>query len=150
MAFFSEIGKKITQTSQDVVQKTKDTAETLKLSGMISDEEKRIEILYREIGKAYFEKFADDSEALFPEQMSAIKEAMAKKEDYASQIQKLKGAVTCRHCGRDVSPENPFCSFCGGKIVLVDQPNEVPVCPACGKAVEKDAKFCTGCGTNLT
>lgn len=46
MAFFDDLGKKITQTGQGVVQKTKDTAETIKLNGMISDEEKNIVNFY--------------------------------------------------------------------------------------------------------
>lgn len=40
MAFFDEIGKKITQTGQMAVQKTKNMADIAKLNASLSDEEK--------------------------------------------------------------------------------------------------------------
>jgi thiol-disulfide isomerase/thioredoxin len=39
MAFFDELGRKISKTSQGVVRKTRDFADTTKLGGLISDEE---------------------------------------------------------------------------------------------------------------
>ena len=42
MAFLDVLGKKITQTGQDVVQKTKDTAEVIKYNSMVAEEERRI------------------------------------------------------------------------------------------------------------
>lgn len=47
MAFFDEIGKKISQTGQGVVQKTKDMADVAKLNSLISEEEeKSIKIIF--------------------------------------------------------------------------------------------------------
>lgn len=40
--FFEQFGKKVTQTSQDAMKKTKEFAEIAKLNTQISDEEKRL------------------------------------------------------------------------------------------------------------
>ena len=93
MAFFDELGKKISQTSQGVVQKTKDTAEVIKLNGMISDEEKRINNLYTQI------------------------------EDLKQQIQHIKGVKVCNNCGAEIPENSMFCIGCGAKIVMQSEVN---------------------------
>ena len=75
MAFLDEIGKKISQTGQDMMQKTKDTAESMKLNGAIADEEKRIQTLYLEIGKKYYELHAESYEPALEEEVLGIKDA---------------------------------------------------------------------------
>ena len=59
MAFFDQLGQKLTQTSQDAVKKTKDMAEAVRLNSAVADEGKKIEAAYREIGRLYYERFAD-------------------------------------------------------------------------------------------
>ena len=58
MAFFDQLGQKLTQTSQDAVKKTKDMAEAVRLNSAVADEGKKIEAAYREIGRLYYERFA--------------------------------------------------------------------------------------------
>lgn len=152
MAFFDELGKKITQTSQGVVQKTKDTAETLKLNGMISDEEKRISNFFNEIGRTYFELHADSYEPNFQQMILGIKEAQAKIENYCEQVKRLKGVVCCPNCGGEVPYGAPFCSSCGTKmnvqnIAAVN--SNVQRCVKCGVPLSPDMAFCTNCGTKV-
>ena len=154
MAFFDEIGKKISQTSQGVVQKTKDTAEILKLNGMVSDEEKRIKNLYTEIGKAYVESHKDSYEPIFEEMILGIKDAQAKIEDYTEQVKRLKGVVPCPICGADVPYSAPFCSACGTKMNVQEQTNapeasNVNRCTNCGVPLKEGSAFCTNCGTKV-
>ena len=152
MAFLDEIGKKISQTSQGMVQKTKDTAETMRLNGAISDEEKRIQNLYLEIGKAYFELHADDCEEALKELVLGIKEAQTKIEDYQEQVKRLKGIVRCAVCGGEVPYGAPFCSSCGSKMMnenTVEPTAESNVrrCANCGLPLADGIAFCTNCGT---
>ena len=51
MAFWSDLGKKISDTTQSVVEKTKTSTDTLRLNGLISDEERNVQRIYAEIGK---------------------------------------------------------------------------------------------------
>lgn len=154
MAFFEDLGKKITQTSQGVVQKTKDTAEVIKLNGMISDEEKRINNLYNQIGKRYFEIHSDSCEQALESIVLEIKEAQKKIDDYSEQVKKLKGIVRCSNCGGDVQYGSPFCSTCGSRM---ETPNaqtnindaNVKRCTACGSPIANGCAFCTHCGTKV-
>lgn len=116
MAFLDALGKKITQTSQDVVQKTKDTAEVLKFNGMISDEEKAIENFYTQLGRTYHEAHIDSYEDIFEKYFVAIKASQDKIKEYEKEIQQIKGISLCLNCGAELSSTAQFCSSCGTKI----------------------------------
>ena len=154
MAFFDELGKKISQTSQGVVQKTKDTAEIIKLNGMISDEEKRINNLYTQIGKTYFELYSNSCDGDLADMVSNIKDAQSLIEQYAEQVKKLKGIIRCPDCGGDVQYGAPFCSSCGTKIEVKDEASKnidasVLRCKKCGTPINDGCAFCTHCGTKV-
>lgn len=154
MAFFDDLGKKLTRTSQDVVQKTKDTAEVIKLNSMISDEEKRINNLYSEVGRKYFELYSNSYEQELESMIIGIKEAKSKIEEYAEQIKKLKGIVRCPNCGGEVQYGAPFCSSCGTRMETRNEQTsktdaDVKQCTACGAAVATECVFCTHCGTKF-
>ena len=57
MGFFDDLGKKLSDASQDVMQKGKEMADTAKFNAQIHDEEKKITAVYSKIGKKYFEVF---------------------------------------------------------------------------------------------
>lgn len=149
MAFFDDIGKKISQTGQDMVQKTKDTAETMRLNSAISDEEKRIQSLYLEIGKRYFELHADDYDPQLEEPVLCVKEANTKIAGYTEQLNRIKGLVRCATCGADVPIGTPFCTGCGAKMPVVETAVEPAIrrCKKCGLPLPDGAGFCTNCGT---
>lgn len=42
MSFFDEVGKKITDVSQETIQKTRNMADTAKMNSAISDEQQKI------------------------------------------------------------------------------------------------------------
>ena len=147
MGYFDAIGKKISQTGQGVVQKTKDTAEVLKLNGLISDEQKRINTLQSEIGKRYFELYADSCEPAFVEAIAGIKDAKSKIDAYSEQIRKLKGLTTCPNCGSSVAYGAPFCASCGFQINKPAAPGNVARCTNCGLPLTPGSAFCTNCGT---
>ena len=44
------------------MKKTKDMAEVVRLNSAVADEGKKIEAAYREIGRLYYERFADASD----------------------------------------------------------------------------------------
>lgn len=150
MAFFEDLGKKISQTGQGAVQKAKDAAEILKLNGLVSDEEKRINAIYTEIGKKYFEIHADDCEAVLVGMINSIKASKDKIDEYSEQIKQLKGVTKCPNCRADVQNGSPFCSFCGVKLGITapSMPN-ITFCTNCGNKIEDNAAFCTNCGTKL-
>lgn len=154
MAFFEDLGKRITQTSQEVVQKTKDTAEVIKLNNMISDEEKCINNLYSEVGKKYFEIHFESYEQELEDMIIAIKEAKNKIEEYTEQVKRLKGIVRCPNCGGEVQYGTPFCSSCGTRMEVqnnsaIASGSNAKRCIACGALITEECAFCTHCGTKV-
>ncbi|WP_052169748.1 zinc ribbon domain-containing protein [Pseudobutyrivibrio ruminis] len=174
MGFFDDFGKKISDASQGAIAKTKDFADVAKLNSNISDEERRINNAYQQIGKLYFEMHLEDFEDCFKDHFAAINESLGKIQDYRQQITNIKGVVKCPNCGAEVPKDSAFCSSCGTPVPKQDVPAaeavpveeatpveapaeeapavEAPVekkCPSCGATLENGALFCTNCGTKV-
>lgn len=152
MAFFEDLGKKISHAGQTAVQKTKDMTDIARINGAISDEEKKINNNYYQIGKLYVVTHCDDYESDFAGMVTAVKESEAKIRDYRKQIQDIKGVVRCAQCGAEVANGSAFCSSCGASM-----PKPTPIvdenmikCSNCGQFVSKDVRFCTSCGNPMT
>ena len=90
MGFFDELGKKISDASQDVMQKGKEMADTAKFNSMIHDEEKKITAVYSKIGKKYFEDFKDAPAEGFKEFVDEIHAAQAKIAEIQEKLNALK------------------------------------------------------------
>ncbi len=152
MGVFDEIGKKLVDGSQGVVQKTKDTAEMMKINSMISDEEKRITALYTDIGKTYFEQHADSCEALLQARVDAVKAAKAKIAEYEERVRRLKGTVRCPNCNNEIPYGAQFCNCCGLRINAqgaAEAAANTPRCVKCGMPLAANVTFCTNCGTRV-
>ena len=150
MAFLDVLGKKISQTGQDVVQKTKDTAEVIKYNSMIAEEERNIESLYAQIGKLYVDLHADTCEDAFTALIGSLKESQTKIAEYREHIIQVKGVFTCPNCGEELPLNVAFCSACGTKIEKKETPSETAAnvrhCQACGAPMEDGYVFCINCG----
>ncbi|MDY3919541.1 MAG: zinc ribbon domain-containing protein [Candidatus Limivivens sp.] len=67
-----------------------------------------------------------------------------------------KETVACPQCGAENGAHMNFCSQCGAKLEIQEEPEkeeepEEPLkfCPNCGKELEPGMKFCGSCGTKL-
>ena len=149
MAIWNEFGKKASDTTAKAVHQAKVLGETAKLNSMISDENKKIESLYNQLGKAYVQAHRDDYESCFGELIEMLKASENKIKVYTEQVNELRGVVTCPNCGTALAAGSAFCNACGFAIPRkVTPPAAIsgPVCVHCGAALMDDAKFCTGCG----
>lgn len=151
MSFFDEIGKKLSHTGQMAVQKTKEMADVAKLNSNISDEEKKINNAYYQIGQLYVDLHSDDFEPDFEVLITQLKEAQNNVESLKKQIQDIKGVKRCTTCGAEIPNNATFCSSCGTAVAqqkTVDAANLIK-CTSCGKMIEKGMKFCTFCGNEV-
>lgn len=150
MAFLSDFSKKISQTGQEVVQKAKENTEIFKLDGTISDENKKINELYNQIGKLYFETHTDSYEELFSEIILQIHSSKAKINECEAQISRIKGIKKCPQCGTELSYEAKFCNSCGLQMnsKSTDQINQenTKQCPQCNGVINDESAFCENCG----
>lgn len=152
MTFFEDLGKKMSQTGQDALKKTKLLAEKTKLTVQISSEKRVIEDNYLKLGEKYFELFCNDPNESLKAYITAIKEAQSKIDELEDQINKLMGVETCPNCGAEIEDGAQFCAACGTKL-----PEETPedagvieitvrICRNCEKEIPEGAQFCAACG----
>ena len=124
MAFFDQLGQKLTQTSQDAVKKTKDMAEAVRLNSAVADEGKKIEAAYREIGRLYYERFADACDPALQAPVEEVRRAEAAIREMKDAIFRLKGVQICPACGAELPAGGAFCNSCGAKMeddeIIVD------------------------------
>lgn len=149
MAFFDDLGKKLSQAGQSTIQKTKEIAEVAKFNSMISDEEKAVNNNYYQIGKLYVSLHSSNYEKDFSGMIQSIYDSEEKIKDYRQQIQNIKGVVRCEKCGAEVPANVAFCSSCGAempKVTVEIKAADLVACEGCGQLVQKGMRFCTKCG----
>ncbi len=121
MDFFDDLGKKLSQAGQSAVQKTKGMADIVKLSAAISEEEKKINNGYAEIGKLYVSLHGAEAEPEFEELLKTIQDAEEKVKEYQSQLAVIRGVSRCEKCGAEVPANSVFCNICGAAMPEVKE-----------------------------
>ena len=159
MAFFEQLGKRLSDAGQDVAQKTRNLADVTQLNSANNEKEKQIKRLIFDLGKAYYENHKNDFTAEGAELISNINALYKEIYENNEKIKQIKGVVKCEKCGADIASGDAFCTVCGAKanrpepVVAAAQPQPQPqaqrLCPTCGAAVPEGNLFCTKCGTRL-
>ena len=124
MAFFEDLGKKLTKVGEAAAEKTKEVAEFTKLNAKILDVQNKLDKAYIEVGKKYLEL----NPANDVEDMKDVVDAVYALEDQLKvlrkQLQDLKGNVKCDVCGTGCATDAAFCSKCGAELkreeVIID------------------------------
>ena len=124
MAFFEDLGKKLTKVGEVAAEKTKGVAEYTKLNAKILDIQNKLDKAYVEVGKKYLELHPANEE----EDMKAVVEAVYVLEDQLKdlrkQLQELKGTAKCATCGSECAADDVFCRKCGSELkkeeVIID------------------------------
>lgn len=149
MAMLDDMDKKISGWFNAGAGKAKDMSESLKISGLIREEENKQTELYKQIGQFYFENCAEQAEGQLKEWCSNVAASKAQVMQYKEQLRILKGTVGCPNCGAEVPSNSAFCNVCGTKIEVPRRKTKGKVCPNCGAVADTGATFCTTCGTKL-
>ncbi|MFA5524152.1 MAG: zinc ribbon domain-containing protein [Tissierellales bacterium] len=158
MAIFSEIGKKITQTTQSALKSTKDLADISSLNSQISDEEKLLNSFYKQIGEKYYELYRESKDESFEALCSSITEGMDKIVNLKYEVQRIKGIKNCSGCGAEIPMDTIFCGTCGydtrGDFTIESTEEskaatEAKKCTNCNNEVAIELAFCTNCGQKL-
>lgn len=153
MAFFEQLGKRLSDAGQNVAQQTKNLADVSQLNSENGEKEKQIKRLIFELGKAYYESHKRDFDAENVEIIGEINTLYREIHDNHEKIKQIKGIVKCDNCGADVPVGAMFCNGCGAKV---NRPDPAAVsaggqrfCPGCDAVVPEGNQFCTKCGTRL-
>lgn len=154
MAFFEQLGKRLTDMGQGVAKQTKNFTDITRLNAAISDKEKQVSQFYLALGQAYYEMHQNNPNAELGEQIEEIRALRAQILQYQEEIKRIKCVVKCISCGADLPPNSTFCSACGARVVQEKLQEPVPaadvcICPSCNTAIKPENLFCTQCGTRL-
>lgn len=153
MAFLEMIGKKLSDAGQSVAQQTRNLADVNQLNSAIADKDKHINQLISVLGRSYYERHKEDSNAENWDIIQEINLLYIEISQNRDRIRQIKGLARCENCGADVPVNAAFCNGCGAKLeqpaaVQAEDPNQSR-CPTCGAAVGRTDRFCTKCGTRL-
>ena len=154
MSFWTDLKK----SGQEAAGKAKDLAEVTKLQLAQREQESKLEKLYAQLGKGFYEKNPTpaEEEAEFFELAQSITQLKEEIAATKEQLMLLKGGVRCAACGTLMEADAMFCPNCGEARELPKEPEPVVevepgkmICPGCGKQVDPKA-FCAFCGTKLS
>ena len=152
MAFFDELGKKISVTGQNVMQKAKGMADITSLKSQINEEQKKIDKYCQNLGHMYYELKQNDPEPQLAELVRMVQASYQRIEAIRSEIEAIESIKTCPRCGAVLEPGMAFCVGCGAKVEDMKEgmqasQQQVRFCIKCGKQIPQGAVFCTKCGT---
>lgn len=155
MDFFNKIGSKVSSVASSATSKVKDIADTSSINRQIAADEGKINSLYTEIGKIYYQKHKDYPTDEFKAAFNEIASLFEKIKEQKAQLQALKKTKICTNCGNEIPLGVAFCSNCGTKapedpVAPAPAPAaDTKVCPNCGKACPASSTFCQECGNKL-
>ena len=154
MELIDTIVKTISGVSQTTIKKGKDVKNIAKLNLTISDEERKIDRNYMEIGRLFYEMHKDDCEKEFAELIVSIDESKEKIKQCNEEIKELKGIIKCPGCNAEIMGNLAYCPNCGCKIEKEEPEEEsqeespdAVFCKNCGAKLDPEYKFCVKCGT---
>ena len=149
MAFFDELGAKLTKTGQMTVQKANDLAEVTRLNMRTGELNKVIQEQYARLGERYFALRGSAPEEELAEICAAITKANEELESIRLDLQRIRQLKVCPACGAENPSDASFCSKCSAALPeLPPRPVEpgTRFCASCGAKIAETAQFCTKCG----
>lgn len=129
--------------------KTKNLTTTVSLNSQISEQEKKLDSLYKELGTKYYSLYNQYKVPELLDICENINQSNQKIKDLQDQIKKLKGIKKCISCGRDIPYEAVFCPSCGTNAYNKNDNAKDRVCSNCGSELKPEATFCTNCGMKV-
>jgi len=146
-SFLEELGKKLSQTGQEALEKTKHFTEVSKLNAKLLDEEEQLERLYANLGRTYYQINKDNPEAVFQDIFRAIEGSLVNIKNQQKVINELKGLKTCELCHKEVDEDATYCSHCGQQLTSDEVNGVYRVCIQCGTVSTGEEAECLTCQT---
>ncbi|MBQ3489530.1 MAG: zinc ribbon domain-containing protein [Clostridia bacterium] len=153
MAFFEQIGKRLSETGHNVASKTKNLSDIAHLNNEISEQEKKISQLIFMLGQSYYERHKNDNFAEELDKIAKINDLYSKIHQNHERIKEINGFHKCVNCGTNIPKDAAFCNACGTKVEYPTMNKQgssnTRICSVCHNAINKDNIFCNYCGTKI-
>ena len=116
MAFFEDLGKKLTKVGEAAAEKTKEVAEFTKVNEKNLDTQNKLDKAYKKKKKRYLELHPANEEDEMKSAVEAVYGLEDQLKELRKQLQDLKGTLKCEICGAECAAEAVFCSKCGAEL----------------------------------
>lgn len=146
MAFFNDFGRKLSESSRNAIQKTRDLADISRLDAAVAERERSLTEVYARIGELYVQLHNNDFEPDFADEMEAVAREKDSIAALKTKIMELRGTTLCVNCGAEIPASALFCEDCGARQRYAE---EMTVCPGCGQTIPAGSRFCPYCGMPL-
>lgn len=90
MAFFDELSKKFTDVSRVVTRKAKEMTDVGGLKIQIADEKRKVNKLYENLGRKYYEVYKDEPQEEVAELVNQVKAALEKVDSLEDEILRVE------------------------------------------------------------
>lgn len=119
-----KFGESVERGAKTVSNNSKKFAEKTKVKREISEIETAINNDYITLGKALYEKIANEPDSEYVDTVNDIREKNSKLDELKAALFSLEDKMFCTNCGAQIKKDQLFCDKCGTKVVL-DEPIEV-------------------------
>ena len=117
MAFFQDLGGRLSEAAQSVSKRTSTASMVGKLNRESADVADQIGLLYTQIGKLFYAAYLSQSEIqgadCLCERIDTLNGQLQK---IGQQLDEIKGQRRCAECGEVEANGARFCSNCGAKL----------------------------------
>lgn len=148
-----DLWTQLRRSGQEAAGKAKDLAEVTRLQLAQREQEARLEKLYAQLGRAFYETVPQEEGSEFFDLTSAITQLIGEIAASKEQQALLRGGTRCAACGAMMEADAAFCPACGTRREEPESAAETEEgkvrCPGCGRQVEAKT-FCAFCGTKLS
>lgn len=149
MSLFTQLGKTVSNGTQEITEKAKNYAELSRLNSLIIDLEKQATAHFCDLGRAYYEMYRDNEDIGDKEEINAITDIYDQIEGLKNKIAQINGVKQCPACGAEVAASSLFCNSCGAKLPSVITESSQAECPSCHTTINLGDRFCYVCGKEL-
>ena len=111
-----DILEKLTRTGQDLADKAKDVYDINMINLKISNEQKALNRRYIALAKKYLEKYENEIDSEFMDDVDMIHDHIENIQDYKLQKAVVRGVKMCAKCGKPLDYKAGYCSACGEKV----------------------------------
>lgn len=150
MAFFDDLGAKLTSAGQKTMKKANDLTDSAKLNMRANELNRAVQELYTKLGEQYYTLYGGQPAEGLGDLCGEIARNMEEIQQIRTEIQRIKQIKVCPSCGSENPSDANFCSKCSAALPEFSKPAPTGrTCPSCGSSVGETALFCTRCGTRL-
>ena len=149
MAFFDNLGKKISVVAGTAADKAKDLGEIAKLKAEILGVQSDINAALLELGRKTYEQSKSEAEGPYVADCTKITGLYDQIESLRARIALVKSDNSDDNNCIINTDETPAASLVVLKLIHKRIFQRYWICPACGQPVESGSAFCSQCGAKL-